>query len=67
MNRWKLKRLERGETISAFARRCGVAPLTVSNFERGQAPSFASTIRALADGYGVTVRELLDTEEREAA
>lgn len=70
MNRWKLIRFEHGLTVSELSKRAGVARQTISNLENGDEPN-APTAKALADAYGMSVRELLvwphDDDGREAA
>lgn len=68
MNPWKLRRLEAGETLTAFAERAGLSPKTVRDFENGVQGQNAKTLHALAGAHAVTVAALLGiTDDQEAA
>ena len=68
MNRLKLLRYERGVDLTEVAEATGVTRQTLGRWEAGSTvqPN-ASTAKAIADYYGITVAELLGVEDREAA
>jgi transcriptional regulator with XRE-family HTH domain len=69
LNRWRLLRYERGETIADVASSSGVSASTLLRLEgtEGYRPS-ATIAKALAEYYGVSVGELLaDSPDRKAA
>lgn len=71
MNRYELMRYERGLTQEQVGAGSGVPTRTVRSLEDGNvARPSARTAKALADFYGMTVREFLgldDDQERVAA
>jgi transcriptional regulator with XRE-family HTH domain len=64
-----LARTERGLTLRQAAERTGVAKETISDLERGLRKPHPPTLYKIAQGYGISVRELLGpiSEVRETA
>ncbi len=60
----KVYRAERGWSISRLAKESGVPRETISRIEHGHNEPSAATIKKLADALGVTVHDLMLTEER---
>lgn len=56
-------RLASGETVAQVAEATGLNRKSVTAFERGESTPHGPTVKALADHYGVPVRDLF--EERE--
>jgi transcriptional regulator with XRE-family HTH domain len=63
----ELARYEKGLSIDDAARLSGVNARTIRRIERGETKPSASTARALADTYEVTVAELLGVKTEPAA
>lgn len=68
MNRLRLMRYERGLALTSVADQVGITRQQLGRLERGDTirPS-ASTAKALADFYEISVAELLGVDERSAA
>jgi transcriptional regulator with XRE-family HTH domain len=62
VNRYRLMRFERGLTLDQLSEATGVSPRTLLRLERDQTMPAATTAKALADFYGLTVAELLGLE-----
>jgi|SRR5215208_6538155 len=60
----KVYRAERGLSISRLAKESGVPRETISRIEHGHNEPSAATIKKLADALGVSVHDLMYTEER---
>lgn len=61
-------RLDRGESVADVAIATGLSEDTVSDFERGVSRwPRTSTVKALADHFGVTARVLLGVHHEAAA
>ena len=58
----RVLRAERMLTIDQAAKRAGVMPETISDAERGRRRPYLPTLRKLAEGYGVPIKELLAEE-----
>jgi len=60
--RFKELRLASGMSQEAFADKCGFARSYMSRIERGRANPSLDAIEVLADGLGVAVKALFDTD-----
>ncbi len=59
----KRLRIEQGWALRQAALKVGVTPTALSRVERGLSVLRPSTIKALADAYGLTTSEILDALE----
>lgn len=67
MNRLRLLRFERGLEMAEVASKTGITRQTLSRIESGEtAHPSASTAKALADFYEISVAELLGVDKAEA-
>ena len=67
MTRLRLLRYERGVEMAEVASSVGINRQTLGRLERGTTKPSASTAKALADYYEVTVADLLGVEDPKAA
>jgi transcriptional regulator with XRE-family HTH domain len=56
-------RLATGETVAQVAEATGLNRKSVTAFERGETTAHGPTVKALAEHYGVPVRELFEEPE----
>ena len=67
MNRFERLRFEHGMTQREVSEGSGVSLSTVIRLERGARKAGAGTAKALADFYGISVAELLDSDTEATA
>lgn len=63
----KFLRSHQGLTQTQLAELCGVHPVTISNWERGEKQPDANNIQALARALGTTADDLMTSDEYNAA
>src|SRR5215203_3451255 len=60
--RLRVLRAEQALTIEQAAARAGVTPETLSDAERGRRHPYLPTLRKIAKGYNISIKELLAAE-----